>query len=112
MRHREPVGDPQEQFENLAICAAGRPGPVGERAAIDEFRHEVRMAVDLADLVNGQDVRVIQAGCRDRLALETLSCRRIDVAAKHLDRDRPMEPCIASAIHLSGDPSPIRASMQ
>jgi hypothetical protein len=62
------------------------------------------MAVDLADLVNGQDVRVIQAGCRDRLALETLLCRRIDVAAKHLDRDWPMEPCIASAIHLSGAP--------
>jgi hypothetical protein len=62
------------------------------------------MAVDLADLVHGQDVRVVQAGGGDRFAFETPSRQRIDVAAKHLDRDGPVEACIAGAIHLSDAP--------
>jgi nucleotide-binding universal stress UspA family protein len=49
-------------------------------------------------------VRVVQGGRRDCLALETLSRRRIDLATKNLDRDWPVEPCIAGAIHLPGAP--------
>ena len=64
------------------------------------------MAVDFADLVHRQDVRVIQARRRYRLALETLSRQRIDVAAKHLDRDWPVEPRITGAIHLPDTPFP------
>jgi len=87
MRRREPVGDAREQFEDLAPRSRGGLDPLGERAAIDELRHEVRMAVGLADLVHGQDVRVIQCRRRHCLTFETLSRHRIDVSAKHFDRD-------------------------
>jgi hypothetical protein len=47
---------------------------------------------------------MVQGGRRDSLALEPLSCHRIDVTAKHLDRDRALEPPVASAIHLPRAP--------
>jgi len=62
------------------------------------------MAVGLADLVHSQDVRMIQGGRRDSFTFETLPCHRIDVAAKHLDRDWPVEPHIAGAIYLPDAP--------
>jgi uncharacterized protein with LGFP repeats len=62
------------------------------------------MAVRLANLVHGQDVRVVQGGRGDSLALEALTRRGIDVAAKHLDRDWSVEPCITGAIDQPGAP--------
>src|SRR5215210_370879 len=42
-----------------------------ERTAVDELRNQVLTAIDLAGVVDGHDVRVVQRGCGLRFALKT-----------------------------------------
>src|SRR5258708_2018569 len=72
----ESIGDTGEDLDRLAPVACGQH-PVSERSAVDEFSDEILPTVDLACVVDRQDVRVVQRGCGLRLALKALPRRCI-----------------------------------
>ena len=73
---------------------------VGEGAAIQVFEDEVGEAARLAGAVDRDDVRVWDAGGGDRLGAEPGPLRgpRVTPAQDHLDRDRPVQSGLLSAI--------------
>ncbi len=70
-----------------------------ERRAQDALHHDVRKAGGLADLVDGDDVRVIEGGRGPRLLCETAHPLRVGRVAlgQELDRDLALEILIERA---------------
>ena len=82
VRRGEAVGDAGQQLDRLApaVCALR---PVPERAAVDELGDEILPALELAGVVHGQDVRMIERRRRLRFALEAAARGRVcDVARR------------------------------
>ena len=75
----------------------------GERFSLEQLHDEKRHAVDLADVVNGADVRVGYPGDRPRFTLKSLQlqARRTPRRREDLDRDGAIELRVASAIDLA-----------
>jgi hypothetical protein len=74
-----------------------------QRLAVDQLGGDVRDAVVGADVVNGEDVRMIQRGGGVRLLLEACVPAGVggDGRGQDLQRHVAAQPCIASAVHLS-----------
>ena len=66
------------------------PDQLGQRLARDVLHGDERLAVVLADVVDGDDVRVLQPRREPRLALEALADVGV-VDAQHLDRDEAID---------------------
>ena len=85
--------------------AAGRRAAelVAERLAFEQLRHEVVEAVVLADVVHGEDVRMVERGRRTRLLLEPQQTVAIaaELNRQDLDRDVTSQPDVAAPIHLA-----------
>lgn len=77
MRRRQSIGNPNEQLDHLAPRAPVRSSPRCKRSAVDQFGHEVLTAVELADVVDGEDMRVIQRRSCLRFTLEPAARRVI-----------------------------------
>src|SRR4029453_6279139 len=75
----------------------------GEGLAFDQLHHQVVSVALAADIVQGADVRVTEAGDGAGLALESgpRSGVRAHVPGQHLDRHVPPEPGIPRAVHLA-----------
>src|SRR6266446_9052052 len=73
----------------------------GESAALDVLADDVRDPVLLAVVEDGKDVGMLQAGDRDRLAVETgLEAGLLDKkVGQHLERYLALECRLVSAIH-------------
>ncbi len=101
MRVVEPQGELFDQIE-LASQRQGSPLPnlFGEREALDELHHDVRLTVLVAEIVDRDDVAVFQVAGRLRLLKKAVAQPLIG-GAKELDRDGAANPGIATAI----DPS-------
>ena len=74
---------------------------LSEAATFDEFHGEVRPAVQVAGVVQLNDVGVAKAGHRLRLALEALALLRTGVGAgqEHLQGDGAVEPQVPRPVH-------------
>ena len=61
--------------------------------AVEEFHRDKRLAVVIADFVNGADVRMVQGGSGARLATKALEGRRVlrQFLRQKLQRDEPAE---------------------
>ena len=73
-----------------------------QRPAVDVLHGDERETINLADFVHGADVRVIQMRGGARFveqAAAILRRRSRSRSAKQLERDRPMQPFVARAIH-------------
>ena len=70
VRGREAVGDLHGVVDGLAHRQRARAEPIAQRLALEQLRDDVRRAVLLADVVDGEDVRMIERGGRLRLLLE------------------------------------------
>ena len=81
--------------------AAGEPRP--QRLALEELLDDVRCTFVRADVVNGEDVRVVERRCRPRLALEPLQALRVGREFRWQDFDRHVapEPRVASAPYFA-----------
>ena len=102
MRRSKPVTDAGKQLRDLSPAGRGRLHPVGQRPAVDELGHKVRMALGFADLVDSQDVRMIQCRGVDRFFLEAAASRRPgNLTRKNLDGDWTLEPGVAGAVHAA-----------
>ncbi len=74
-----------------------------ERLPRDELGDDERAAVDLADVVDHEDVGMVERGGRPRLHVKAAEALGI---ARHrhrqqLDRHQTIEPGVAGAIHLA-----------
>ncbi len=95
------------QGDGLVECQRPARQAGGERLALDQLHRDVQIPVDLANLVDRADVRVIQRGGGPSLAHQ--SSRGLLVAVgglrQHLDRDVAIQSEIARTIdfaHPSG----------
>ena len=97
-----------------AICTAisrrrfvgtGSPEATSSRRVfpLDELHRDVRDSVRLADVVDGQDVRMVERRGRARLLLEALTAAGVggQGLGQHLDRDLAPEPRVPRPIHLA-----------
>ncbi len=76
---------------------------VGERFPLQVFHDQVIDPVLMAYVVQGADVRMVQAGDGARLALEAQTEVGVvgEVSGKDLDGDGPVESRVSRPIHLS-----------
>jgi hypothetical protein len=106
VRLGEPVGNPGEQLDRAApVAALVASHPVLERAVLDDLGHEVVAAVVLADVVNGQDVRMIERRRELRLAFEASARVGVELRRNELDCDRTLQPRVGCPIddaHAAG----------
>ncbi len=77
VRRREGVRDLRRHRQRLRPAAAALLQPLGERLAREVLHHEEGRAVVLADVVQGADVWVAQAGDGPGLALEPGAAVRV-----------------------------------
>ena len=86
-------GDFGEQLGGLARRQRAVGEPLGQRRALDVLHGEIRLAVVLADLVDGDDVGMHEPGGGLGFGPETRPVRFAgQVAAEdHLERDGPIE---------------------
>ena len=99
MRRRQRVGDAEQQLDRLAPCVMSGAHPIGQRAAVGQLRDEVLPAVELADVMNRDDVRMIQRGRRLRFPLEAAPFGgRRELGGQKLDRDRAIQPGVVSQV--------------
>ena len=106
MGGREPIGDAGQQLDRLAPVALRFSCPVSERAAIDELGDEILPALELARVVDREDVRMIERRDRLRFALEAAARGRIgEIVGEKLDGNGPVEFGIERAVdhaHAAG----------
>ena len=104
VRGAESTRDLTRILERLAR-RAGRPraGDWRSDVAFEHLRDDERRAVVRADVVDGEDVRVVELAGRARFLLESsqpaaIGCVRVE---DQFDRDVASEAWIARAIHLA-----------
>jgi hypothetical protein len=70
---------------------------------VDQAHGDVEAAVDLADVVDGDDVGVVEACCGARLAAEPLVEVGVfsEAGEQHLQRHHPIDGGVISAPHLA-----------
>jgi hypothetical protein len=95
----QAVGHAYQELENLSPCALRGLSPVLERAPVDELGDQVLTAIELPDVVDRHDVRVVQRGCGLRFALKTAAGSSVgQVVGQKLDGDRPIQLRVARAV--------------
>jgi hypothetical protein len=101
VRGSQSVGHANQQVDDLP------PGtlltrPIAQRASIYELGDQVLAALELAGIVNGQYVRMVQRRRHLRFALESAPGSGVrQIAGKDLHRDKPVELGIESTVHLA-----------
>ena len=92
------VADLNEQVDDRFDVVLSRDA-LAKRFALDEFHHDVVVA----DVVDGEDVRMTQRRRRARLELKARHGIAIggDIFRKQLDGDVALQPRIARAPHFS-----------
>ena len=92
----ERGGDLPEQLERPLRRQLLALQDRAEVVALDVLQHEVEPAVDLAEVVDADDVRVVEVGLDLGLATEPRAEGRVlaQVAREDLDRDAAVEPLL------------------
>ena len=70
VRGRQPVGDLDGELDRLAKRQRGAVQPVAQALPVEQLRNDVGRPVVLADVVDGDDVRVVERGGGPRFELE------------------------------------------
>ena len=103
VRDRQTVGDLAGDLDHARGL---QPLPLDravERLPGDELHDDERPAVQVADVVDGDDVRVVEQGRQPRLARQALGrdAVRRQLVGDELDGDEPAQARIARLIDLS-----------
>ena len=103
VRGGEPASDLRRVIERLARRYRTLPNPRAQRFAFEQLRNDVVESAFVADVVDGQDVRMVEHAGRARFLLET--AQRIGVGRKiarqNFDRDVALQARVLRAIHLA-----------
>ena len=95
----QAVGHACQELDNLSPRALRGLSPVPERAAVDELGDQILTAIELPDVVDRHDVRVVQRGCGLRFALKTAASSSVgQVVGQKLDGDRPIQLRVERAV--------------
>ena len=93
--------------------AADGSGPVStghgaQRLALDELHRDEAAASTVADVVDGDDVRMVERrrGARSRSKRRPLGVAAVDPRAEELERDVAAEPRVVRAIDLAHAAAP------
>ena len=103
MRLVERVGDLGGDLQRLVERKRPFLEARGQRLAVEMRHDEVVRAVDVPDVVDAADVRMVQRGDGPRLAFETRAQIGIagDVTRQDLDRDGAIEARVAGLVDLA-----------
>jgi hypothetical protein len=103
MRGRHSVRDLNTELHTLVDGKRAGEETVSQRFTLDQFGDEIWRTIVTADVIDGDDVRVIEGSGSQRLLLEAPQAFRIGrkTRSDDLDRDIPMEAFVARAIHLA-----------
>ena len=108
---RKPVGDLCGNRE----CAAQRQRPalerLAERLAGDQLHADPRLRRLGADVIDGDDGRMVERGGGARFALEASEAFGVagDVRREQFQRDKPIEPRVARLVDLAHSACPKRS---
>ena len=99
----ETVGDLDRIIDHRPRRQRPRVHPLAERLAFEKLGDDPRRPLVHADIMNGEDIRVIQTACRAGFLFESALAIGIarECRGQELDRDVPLQLRIARAIHLS-----------
>ena len=99
----ETVGDLNRIIEHRTWRQRSRIHPLAERLALEKLGDDPGRPLMHPDIVNGEDIRVIQAACRAGFLFESTLAFGIarEGRGQELDRDITLQLRIARAIHLS-----------
>jgi len=103
MRHGQAVSDADEQIDALPPRALLSSRPRLERAAVDKFGDEVRPPIQIAYIVHGEDVGMIERGEHVGLALqagEAIGIRH-EEWRQDFDRHIASQLGVPSAVHIT-----------
>ena len=103
MRGRERTGDLDADVDGLARRQRPPLQPLAERLALDELGHHVGPAVQFAEVVDDQNMRVVQAGRRTRFLMKAAQPVAVgrELRREELDRHRPIQLGIVREIDLA-----------
>ena len=102
VRRGQAVRDAHEQLDDLPPRPLFGSGPSAKRASVDKFGDQVLAPIELACVVDGQNMRMIERRGHLRFALEAAAGRGIGpFVGEELYRDRPIELRISRLIHLA-----------
>jgi hypothetical protein len=102
VRGRESVGHTRHQVHGLSPRGALGVSPVLQGATVHELGDEELAALELASVVDGENVRMIERGGHPRLTLEALARGRIgDRLEQKLYRDRAIELRVVGLVNLT-----------
>ena len=99
----ESVSERDAQIEQRTDVERTAGETCGERFALESFHDEKGPVLELANVVDGADVRMIQGGDGLRLALETRDREIIGALAdrQNLDGNITPQPGVVGEIHLA-----------
>ena len=99
---RESVGHTGQQLRRLAPGALFLFDPGVESSAVDELGYEVLSALEIAGVVDSQDVRVVERGGHLCLSLKAAARGAVrQLGGQELDRHRPAELGIDGTKHFT-----------
>jgi hypothetical protein len=108
MRGAKPAADLHAPLDTLADGQRSLLQPLAERLALDQLEDDVRKSVLGAEVVVGEDVRVVESGHRSGLLLEaakTVGIARA-VRGQDVERDVAAQPRVARAVDPAHSPAP------
>ena len=103
VRGRETLGHPAGELHRLALRERSSRQPRAHRLALEQLRHGVRDPAVVAEVEDGQDVRVRERGDRLGLPLEALQGGRVprQVGRQDLQRHVAVELRVARPVDLA-----------
>jgi hypothetical protein len=102
VRGGEPLGNLLRQLDRAAMRNRPRPQLVAQRPAFYPLHGEVGGVALSADVVDGQDVRVVERRRGPRFLLEALDAvHRREAGCENLDGDRALQPEVVRAVDLT-----------
>ncbi len=103
VRGADGVSQRDREVQHPIERQAALGNEVGKRLAVDQLEGQKRNAVRLFNRVNGDDVRMIEGGGGQRLALEPFAAIAIagELARQHLYRDSTLQAGIVGEVDLA-----------
>jgi len=99
VRRRQSVGHAEQQFDPAAPVVGLVLEPIPQRAAVEPFGDQVLPPVELAGVVDRQDVRMIERGGELRFTLKPAARGFVgDLVREDFDRDGSVEPGVSGAV--------------
>jgi hypothetical protein len=100
------AGNLYGEIKSISKRKVGFRDQLAERLAVNKLRGDKVYIVDMPNLVNGYDVRMIEAGCRLSFLHKTFQPVFIgcELSGEYLERDLSSEGCVLCKIYLSHPP--------